>query len=212
MALNLGLWFSFRSFRVWLNLICSHPAAENILIDVNVFPSILFYFFLSHSWSQPLPLSLLGLQRVSSVAYKHGGCRPSCGVTSLRGMLCVRGVRGGGEVLRDTKPTKTEPHLGPITAASPAHAVYFIKVHRCVPHLHTFSFPLIFTCRLSVVTFSHVTHICSYMLFFSHCLVWEGVMLTAKRFSLYVDCSRTEVKQVVGAGYDRAAPFEFSCC
>lgn len=40
-------------------------------------------------------LALLGLQPVSSADYEHGGCHPSCEVTSLGGMLHVKHVRGG---------------------------------------------------------------------------------------------------------------------
>lgn len=71
------------------------------------------HFFPSHSWSQTQAFSLLGLQRLSSVGYRHGGCRPSCGVIGLRGMLRVRHVRARRGVPWETKLTKTEPHLQP---------------------------------------------------------------------------------------------------
>lgn len=149
------------------------------------------FVFFSHSRSQPRPFSLLGLQQVSSVGYRHGGCRPSCGVTSLRGMLHVRDVRGGRGVPRERKPTKTEPlppanhrcasrlcsvfHQSTQVCAAPA------RTHTCCIFSHT-----LFTCKLGVVTWCWSAHmlpntlICSYMIsFFPHCFLWKGVMLTA---------------------------------
>lgn len=136
------------------------------------------------------------------------------GQQSERNAPCqgCQGWKGRGGVPRETKPTNTEPHLRPITAACPACVACFIKAHRCAPHLHTythaaFSLSPVFTCELSVVTSCWSAHmlasalICSCMLSSSpRRLLEEGVVLTADSGKGVIVCWRTEVKQVIGSG------------
>lgn len=138
LSVKSGMWFSIFMLQDLLTSNLFHFIAV-----IFTFPDCNFslFFFCPHSWSQLWSFSLLGLQQVSSVGYRHGGCRPSCGVTSLRGMLHVRGGRGGRDIPRETKTTRSEPFHWPVAVACPTYVVFFIKVHRCAPHLHTYIFP-----------------------------------------------------------------------
>lgn len=154
------------------------PPLKNVLFSVISYPTVFCCFFTFPS--QPQPFSGSGQQQVSSVCDRHGGCRPSFGVVSLRGMLCVRGgqgVSGGGPW--DAKPPKSEPQ---ITAACPALVEVFCQSTQVCPatahtntHTHvlqSFHVPLsvVTSCWRAVVVSRTLT--CSYMLSFSpHCLL-----------------------------------------
>lgn len=134
------MWFAFWPFRIWWKLIWSQSAAVTIhhkpsddcSFSCRPHPPFCFFTF-------PILTSAfqsVGLQQVSSVGYRHEGCRPSCEVTSLRGMFHVRGERG--------VPThKDWPHLRQISAACPAYVLCFIEVHTapaCILTYCVFSF------------------------------------------------------------------------
>lgn len=117
---------------------CSVVVHSKLLLqNLFAFSSLLYLFHIpDHNLCLPVSWDCTGsLQLVIGMedVVRHVGS-PVWEECSMSGMSGVEGMSQGRQ-----NPTRSEPHLWTVTIACPAYIVYFIKVHRCVLHLHLYA-------------------------------------------------------------------------
>lgn len=135
---RLGLWFTSHSTQdsVKPHVFPLHGCQREKMLMTGIVQ--LYFFFLNHLGDLLIYLFFFlhscsqWLQQVSSLGYGHGGCRPSRGVTGLRGMLRVRGCQGWERASRGRlKPQWPDPTSRQSLRHVPPPVWFGFQQHRC---------------------------------------------------------------------------------